>query len=90
MRLSRRVFLSGFVAIGAFGQDSDDALYDAVNRALVEDRHLGAHPLTVDVKDGAVVVSGWVTNEKLRKRVDKIAGKVKGVKSVDNRVQIRP
>lgn len=68
---------------------SDDQLVDQVNRSLVTDPQLGARPLQVVVKDGKVTVTGFVENDKLRQRVEKIVKKVKGVREVDNRVQIR-
>lgn len=68
---------------------NDDLLYDRVNRALITDRELGTGQLEVKVEDGRVVVSGYVSTEKLQKRVDKVVKKVKGVKSVDNQVKVR-
>lgn len=84
----------GLAAAGsAFAADkpiSDDQLFDQVNRGLVTDPQLGARPLQITVQDGKVTVTGFVENEKLQKRVDKVVKKVKGVREVDNRVQIRP
>jgi hyperosmotically inducible periplasmic protein len=80
------------IAAAAFAADkpiSDDRLFDEVNRSLVTDPQLGARPLQVAVKDGKVTITGSVENEKLLKRVDKVVKKVKGVREVDNRVQIR-
>lgn len=68
---------------------SDNQLFDQVNRSLVTDPQLGARPLEVSVKDGKVTVTGFVENEKLQKRVDRVVKKVKGVREIDNRVQIR-
>ena len=89
----RRYLILGFAAVStAFAADepiSDDQLFDQVNRSLVTDRQLGARPLQVAVKDGKVTVTGFVENEKLQKRVEKVVKKVKGVREVDNRVQIR-
>lgn len=83
----------GLAAAGAaFAADkpiSDDQLFDQVNRGLVTDPQLGARPLQITVQDGKVTVTGFVENEKLQKRVDKVVKKVKGVREVDNRVQIR-
>ncbi len=83
----------GLAAAGAaFAADkpiSDDQLFDRVNRSLVTDSLLGARPLEIAVKDGKVTVTGFVENDKLQKRVDKVVKKVKGVREVDNRVQIR-
>ena len=89
----RKSLILGLAAFGAaYAADepvSDDQLFDQVNRSLVTDRLLGARPLQVAVKDGKVTVTGFVENEKLQKRVDKVVKKVKGVREVDNRVQIR-
>ncbi|MDA0205076.1 MAG: BON domain-containing protein [Acidobacteria bacterium] len=93
-RFARRRFLIlGFAVVSsAFAADeplSDDQLFDQVNRRLVTDPQLGARPLQITVKNGKVTVTGFVENLKLQKRVDKVVKKVKGVREVDNRVQIR-
>ena len=89
----RRCWTLGLALAGAaFAADkpiSDDQLFDQVNRRLVTDPQLGARPLQISVKDGKVTVTGFVENEKLQKRVEKVVKKVKGVREVDNRVQIR-
>ena len=76
-------------AVAADEPLSDDQLFDQVNRSLVTDPQLGARPLQITVEDGKVTVTGFVENLKLQKRVDKVVKKVKGVREVDNRVQIR-
>ena len=86
--LAAVVLATGLLAVAA-EPISDDLLYDRVNRALITDRLLGTGQLKVVVKDGKVVVSGFVETEKLQKRVDKVVKKVKGVKSIDNRVKVR-
>ncbi len=74
---------------GADEKVSDDLLYDRVNRALVTDRELGVRPLKVAVQDGKVTVTGFVEEERLRERVEKVVKKVKGVRDVDNQVKVR-
>lgn len=69
---------------------SDDLLYDRVNRELITDRELGARQLKVAVKDGKVTITGFVESEKQKKKVEKVAKKVKGVVAVDNRTTVRP
>ena len=87
------VLLLAFGLVGAVAAAEppvdDDLLYDQVNRALITDRELGTGQLDVKVEDGRVVVSGYVSTEKLQKRVEKVVKKVKGVKSIDNRVKVR-
>jgi osmotically-inducible protein OsmY len=91
---SRRAFLASLPLLGgaaraAEPEVTDDALYDQVNRQLITDRDLGAHPLEVKVQEGVVTVTGFVESEKHQKRVDKLVKKVKGVKEVVNKTQIR-
>ena len=83
--------LLSIVAVGVAAEPeiSDDLLYDRVNRALITDRDLGTRQLVVKVENGEVVVTGFVETEKLQKKVDKVVKKVKGVKEVDNRVEVR-
>ena len=68
---------------------SDDLLYDRVNRALITDRELGTRPLNIEVTDGKVTVTGFVETEKLRERVEKVIKKIKGVREIDNQVEVR-
>jgi osmotically-inducible protein OsmY len=42
----------------------------------------------VAVKDGAVVLSGKVEEEKQKNKAEKIAKRVEGVKSVANQIQL--
>ena len=86
--LAALVLAMGLAAVAA-EPVSDDLLYDRVNRALITDRLLGTGQLEVVVKDGKVTVSGFVETEKLQKRVDKVVKKVKGVKTIDNRVKVK-
>lgn len=67
---------------------SDDTIYDQVRLKLAEDPAVNGGALKVEVKDGVVTVTGRVRTEKGRQKVDKIVRKVKGVKNVDNRVQV--
>ena len=70
-------------------ESPDDLMYDRVIRKLVNDRQLKTNALEVSVKDAVVTVSGDVENEKLRRRVEKVVKKVKGVKAVVNNVRAR-
>ena len=84
------LFLACTVApVPAQDESPDDLMYDRVIRKLVNDRQLKTNALNVSVKDAVVTVSGEVENEKLRRRVEKVVKKVKGVKKVVNNVRAR-
>ena len=67
---------------------SDDALYDQVRVHLARDRDVGGGAIDVKVTAGAVELSGNVKTEKIRVKAEKIAKKVKGVKSVVNQLKV--
>lgn len=69
---------------------SDDALYDQVMRVLVRDQSLKIAELAVEVKNGVVTVHGYVKNERLLERVERVAKRPKGVREVVNKVGVRP
>ena len=84
------LFLVCIVApVPAQDESPDDLMYDRVIRKLVNDRQLKTNALNVSVKDAVVTVGGEVENEKLRRRVEKVVRKVKGVKKVVNNVRAR-
>ncbi len=84
------LFLACTVApLPAQDESPDDLMYDRVIRKLVNDRQLKTNALEVSVKDAVVTVGGEVENEKLRRRVEKVVRKVKGVKKVVNNVRAR-
>lgn len=69
----------------------DDAqVYDMVKMRLANDPDIKGGNLTVDVKSGAVTVSGRVDKEKSRQKIEKVVKKVKGVVSVVNQVKVEP
>ena len=104
-RTAARLSPSGTRALGVFSlllflicaaapaaaqdESPDDLMYDRVIRKLVNDRQLKTNALNVSVKDAVVTVGGEVENEKLRRRVEKVVKKVKGVKKVVNNVRAR-
>jgi hyperosmotically inducible protein len=68
----------------------DDRIYDEVRLKLVGDREVKGGAFTVDVKDGVVTIKGVVEKEKARQKAEKLAKKVKGVKSVVNQIEVKP
>jgi len=69
---------------------SDDVIVDQVRVKIADDSEVGGQPIQVDAHNGVVVLTGKVTNDKLKTKVEKIAKKVKGVTGVDNKLAISP
>ena len=67
---------------------SDDAIFDQVRLKLANDRDVGGANITVVVHNGAVELSGSVRKEIVRSKIEKLAKKVKGVKSVTNNIKV--
>jgi osmotically-inducible protein OsmY len=69
---------------------TDDLIVDQVRVKLADDSEVGGQPINVDAHGGTVVLTGKVTNDKLREKAEKIAKKVKGVIGVDNKLAVSP
>ena len=68
----------------------DDRIYDEVRLKLVRDPEVKGGALAVDVKDGVVTIKGIVEKEKARQKAEKLAKKLKGVKSIVNQIEVKP
>ena len=68
----------------------DDALVDQVRLQLTKDPIVNGGALAVDVKNAVVTIKGKVRTERARQKAEKLAKKVKGVKSVDNQLVVDP
>jgi osmotically-inducible protein OsmY len=66
----------------------DDLIYDLVREKLAGDKDVKGGALIVDVKDGVVTLSGNVQLEKQKDKAERLAHKVKGVKSVVNQLKV--
>ncbi len=86
MRLLIVLFLA--VTLIAATTVSDDALFDQVRLKLAGDRDVGGSNITVVVHNGAVELSGTVRKDAVREKIEKLAKKVKGVKSVTNNIKV--
>lgn len=67
---------------------ADRELAGRVKAALVAERSLNAHGIDVTVKDGAVTLFGTAETRVRRDMAEKIAARVDGVKSVENKLAI--
>jgi osmotically-inducible protein OsmY len=77
-------------AAAADNKVSDDTIYDQVRIKIAQDREVGSAAVEVKVTNGVVEISGNVPDEKHKQRVEKVVKKVKGVKSVENKLRIAP
>lgn len=67
-----------------------DALITAsISAELAKDPGLSALKIDVDTRDGKVVLSGTAPSTSARERATTLAASVKGVSSVDNRLEVR-
>jgi len=69
---------------------TDDVIYDQVRVKLAGDREVGAAGIDVKVQDGAVELRGNVKRDAVKAKAEKIAKRVKGVRSVTNNLQVSP
>jgi len=72
----------------AQGTPNDDRIYDAVRRKLADDADVKGAGFEVTVKNGAVTLLGRVHDEKAREKASRLAKKVKGVTTVDNKLKL--
>jgi hyperosmotically inducible protein len=76
------------VAMAADKPVSDDLIYDLVRQKLAGDSVVKGGALNVEVKNGAVTLSGSVQSDKQKDKAEHLAHKVKGVKSVVNQIKV--
>jgi hyperosmotically inducible periplasmic protein len=67
---------------------SDDAISDMVRRKLANDPDVKGGRLSVEVKDGVVTLAGQVEQPKFKNKAEKLARKIRGVKSVVNNLTV--
>ena len=79
-----------FVPVFAADVITDDALYDQVRIRLANDREVGGGKIEVKVSEGNIELTGRVKTEKIKEKAEKLAKKVKGVKSVTNKLTVGP
>lgn len=84
------VFLFGTVAAFAYQGNPDDRIHDEVMRKLASDPDIKGGGFTIDVKNGVVTIEGVVEKDKFKEKATHVAKKVKGVKSVDNKLVVKP
>jgi len=61
-----------------------------VNSKLLDDQDLRSSSIDVKVSGGTAILSGRVPSEDLKRRAEKLAKSVKGIRSVINNIEVRP
>ncbi len=69
---------------------SDSAITSKIKSKYLLEKNFKSFKVSVETKDGIVVLSGFVDNQTTKSRAGKIAAGVKGVKAVSNGLVIRP
>ena len=74
--------------VGAFVDDSK--ITTEVKAKFVENREVAASAISVETLNGTVQLSGFAKSANEKATAESIARGVKGVKSVNNAIQVRP
>lgn len=77
-------------AMAAIPPLTDVSITDAVENELLMDRAVASHLIDVTTIDGIVTLGGSVDNILAKERAERIAGIVKGVRAVVNRIEVDP
>lgn len=98
-RIARMIVLTGVLgalilcllsSTGLAKEIEDSRITLAVERALYVDQGVASHLIDVLTLDGIVTLTGSVDNLLSKDRATKVTGSVKGVRSVVNRMTVRP
>jgi hyperosmotically inducible periplasmic protein len=69
---------------------SDGAITSKIKSKYLLEKNFKSFDVSVETKDGIVVLSGFVDNQSTKTRAGQIAAGVKGVKSVSNGLVVKP
>jgi len=67
---------------------TDEVLFRAIQRQLLQDKALRDTAVAVHVEDGRVTLTGRVPEAKLRARAEASIARARGVKSLENRIEV--
>ncbi len=68
----------------------DSAITTKIKSKYLVEKNFSSFKVSVETKDGIVILSGFVKDEATKVRAGQIASKVKGVKSVTNSLVVKP
>lgn len=66
----------------------DDDLLQTIHERLTGDSDVDASDIQISVRDGRVVLAGMVPSHQVRRDAEAIAGSVRGVREVENRLKV--
>lgn len=69
---------------------SDSTITSKIKAKFLLEKGLSSFKVSVETKDGMVILSGFVDNEALKARAEQIAASVSGVKSVKSALVVKP
>jgi len=69
---------------------SDSTITSKIKSKYLLEKGIKSFKVSVETKDGIVVLSGFVESEAIKARAGKIASSVSGVKSVSNGLVVKP
>lgn len=68
----------------------DSAITSKIKSKYLVEKNFKSFDVSVETKEGVVVLSGFVDNESTKARAGQIAARVRGVKSVRNGLVVKP
>ena len=78
-----------YAGIGPKGyKRSDDRILEDVSERLMEDGHIDAHDIDVEVQTGVVILKGSVPNRNMKRLAEDVSASALGVKDVQNQLRI--
>jgi len=66
---------------------SDNRIMEDINEAMTRDHDLDASNISVEVKDGEVILKGTVSDRESKRRAEEIAESCSGVRDVQNQIR---
>jgi len=68
---------------------SDERITEDINEELTQDPELDASGISVEVKNGEVVLKGSVPDRESKRRAEEIAESCSGVKDIQNQIRVK-
>ena len=71
-------------------QPSDERIWETLSERLMEDPHIDASEIELEVREGVVRLSGNVWSRPMKHRTEDLVAECPGVRDVDNRLRVIP